>query len=106
MTKRSFSVYPTPVSGGRQKRMALAMSPGYMLFDEAKSVRGSMPDGEWRAAFGVLPEKRMTVSCAALEMAFARAVSHPAAFLRHGVLAGIGRPERIFAPQTFLSSVH
>ena len=109
------SVYPSRLSGGQQQRMAiaraLAMSPGYMLFDEVTSALDPQLVGEVLDTLKLLADDGMTMICVTHEMGFARDVSDRVAFFDQGVMAEIGPPEQIFgdakseATRKFLSSV-
>jgi hydroxyproline transport system ATP-binding protein len=98
------SVYPSRLSGGQQQRMAiaraLAMSPGYMLFDEVTSALDPQLVGEVLDTLRMLASEGMTMICVTHEMKFAREVSDRVAFFSKGVMAEIGKPQQIFeAPQ-------
>ncbi|AWB50666.1 glutamine ABC transporter ATP-binding protein (plasmid) [Gemmobacter aquarius] len=97
-------VYPSRLSGGQQQRMAiaraLAMSPGYMLFDEVTSALDPQLVGEVLDTLRMLASEGMTMICVTHEMKFAREVSDRVAFFSKGVMAEIGVPGQIFdAPQ-------
>ena len=97
-------VYPSRLSGGQQQRMAiaraLAMSPGYMLFDEVTSALDPQLVGEVLDTLRMLASEGMTMICVTHEMKFAREVSDRVAFFSKGVMAEIGVPAQIFdAPQ-------
>lgn len=98
------NVYPSRLSGGQQQRMAiaraLAMSPGYMLFDEVTSALDPQLVGEVLDTLRMLASEGMTMICVTHEMKFAREVSDRVAFFSKGVMAEIGTPQQIFdAPQ-------
>jgi ABC-type polar amino acid transport system ATPase subunit len=107
-------VYPSRLSGGQQQRMAiaraLAMSPGYMLFDEVTSALDPQLVGEVLDTLRLLAHEGMTMICVTHEMRFAREVSDRVAFFKEGLIHEIGPPAQIFdAPQrpetaTFLSA--
>jgi polar amino acid transport system ATP-binding protein len=109
------STYPSRLSGGQQQRMAiaraLAMSPGYMLFDEVTSALDPQLVGEVLETLKMLAEEGMTMILVTHEMSFARDVSDRVAFFHKGVMAEIGAPDQLFgAPrhpetQAFLSKV-
>ena len=109
-------VYPARLSGGQQQRMAiaraLAMSPGYMLFDEVTSALDPQLVGEVLDTLRLLAREGMTMICVTHEMKFAREVSDRVAFFHKGVMAEIAPPEELFgAPkdpelQTFLAATH
>jgi ABC-type polar amino acid transport system ATPase subunit len=110
------TVYPGRLSGGQQQRMAiaraLAMSPGYMLFDEVTSALDPQLVGEVLDTLRMLASEGMTMICVTHEMKFAREVSDRVAFFHKGVMAEIAAPEQLFdAPKTpelqqFLAATH
>lgn len=110
------NVYPSKLSGGQQQRMAiaraLAMSPGYMLFDEVTSALDPQLVGEVLDTLRMLASEGMTMICVTHEMKFAREVSDRVAFFDKGVLAEIAAPDELFgAPkspelQRFLAATH
>lgn len=98
-------VYPGRMSGGQQQRMAiaraLAMQPGYMLFDEVTSALDPMLVGEVLDTLRMLASEGMTMICVTHEMKFAREVSDRVAFFHQGVMAEIAPPAQLFdTPQT------
>ncbi|MGQ0566586.1 MAG: amino acid ABC transporter ATP-binding protein [Gemmobacter sp.] len=98
------SVYPSRLSGGQQQRMAiaraLAMSPGYMLFDEVTSALDPQLVGEVLDTLRLLAAEGMTMICVTHEMRFAREVSDRVAFFKDGLIHEIGSPAQIFdAPE-------
>ena len=98
-------VYPGRLSGGQQQRMAiaraLAMQPGYMLFDEVTSALDPMLVGEVLDTLRLLASEGMTMICVTHEMKFAREVSDRVAFFHQGVMAEIAPPAELFgAPKT------
>ena len=109
-------VYPGRLSGGQQQRMAiaraLAMSPGYMLFDEVTSALDPQLVGEVLDTLRMLASEGMTMICVTHEMKFAREVSDRVAFFHQGVMAEIAPPAQLFgAPkspelQKFLAATH
>ena len=109
-------VYPGRMSGGQQQRMAiaraLAMQPGYMLFDEVTSALDPMLVGEVLDTLRMLASEGMTMICVTHEMKFAREVSDRVAFFHQGVMAEIAPPAELFgAPkspelQRFLAATH
>ncbi len=109
-------VHPGRLSGGQQQRMAiaraLAMSPGYMLFDEVTSALDPQLVGEVLDTLRMLASEGMTMICVTHEMKFAREVSDRVAFFHKGVMAEIAAPEQLFdAPKTpelqqFLAATH
>ncbi|TQI65299.1 ABC-type polar amino acid transport system ATPase subunit [Bosea sp. AK1] len=70
--------YPSRLSGGQQQRMAiaraLAMSPGYMLFDEVTSALDPPLVGEVLDTMRLLSSEGMTMVVVTHEMTFAREV--------------------------------
>lgn len=110
------SVYPSRLSGGQQQRMAiaraLAMSPGYMLFDEVTSALDPQLVGEVLDTLRLLASEGMTMICVTHEMRFAREVSDRVAFFKEGLIHEIGSPAQIFdapaRPETaaFLKAGH
>lgn len=110
------SVYPSRLSGGQQQRMAiaraLAMSPGYMLFDEVTSALDPQLVGEVLDTLRLLASEGMTMICVTHEMRFAREVSDRVAFFKEGLIHEIGSPAQIFdapeRPETaaFLKATH
>lgn len=110
------SVYPSRLSGGQQQRMAiaraLAMSPGYMLFDEVTSALDPQLVGEVLDTLRLLASEGMTMICVTHEMRFAREVSDRVAFFKEGLIHEIGSPTQIFdapeRPETaaFLKATH
>lgn len=110
------SVYPSRLSGGQQQRMAiaraLAMQPGYMLFDEVTSALDPQLVGEVLDTLRLLASEGMTMICVTHEMRFAREVSDRVAFFREGMIHEIGAPAQIFdAPEraetaAFLKATH
>lgn len=110
------SVYPSRLSGGQQQRMAiaraLAMSPGYMLFDEVTSALDPQLVGEVLDTLRLLASEGMTMICVTHEMRFAREVSDRVAFFKEGLIHEIGSPAQIFdaptRPETaaFLKAAH
>ncbi len=94
-----FAVYPSRLSGGQQQRMAiaraLAMSPGYMLFDEVTSALDPQLVGEVLDTMRLLSAEGMTMIVVTHEIAFAREVSDRVAFLQAGQIHEIGPPEQV-----------
>lgn len=93
------AVYPSRLSGGQQQRMAiaraLAMSPGYMLFDEVTSALDPQLVGEVLDTMRLLSAEGMTMIVVTHEIAFAREVSNRVAFLQAGQIHEIGPPEQV-----------
>ncbi len=108
-------VFPSKLSGGQQQRMAiaraLAMSPDYMLFEEATSALDPQLVGEVLDTMRLLAEEGMTMILVTHEIRFARDVSDRVAFFRNGLVHEIGAPEQVIGnpqkPETadFLKSV-
>lgn len=93
-------MYPASLSGGQQQRLgiarALAMDPGYMLFDEVTSALDPELVGEVLAALRDLSRDGMTMIIVTHEMQFAREVADKIAFFDDGKIVEIGPPERLF----------
>lgn len=108
-------VYPNKMSGGQQQRLAiaraLAMEPGYMLFDEVTSALDPELVGEVLDTLRLLSDEGMTMIVVTHEIGFARDVSDRVAFFREGVIEEIGPPAQVIQnPQSehtrqFLSKV-
>lgn len=108
-------VYPNKMSGGQQQRLAiaraLAMEPGYMLFDEVTSALDPELVGEVLDTLRLLSDEGMTMIVVTHEIGFARDVSDRVAFFREGVIEEIGPPVQVIQnPQSehtrqFLSKV-
>ena len=108
-------VFPSKLSGGQQQRMAiaraLAISPDYMLFDEATRALDPQLVGEVLDTMRLLAEEGMTMILVTHEIRFARDVSDRVAFFRNGLVHEIGAPEQVIGnpqkPETadFLKSV-
>jgi polar amino acid transport system ATP-binding protein len=108
-------VYPGKMSGGQQQRLAiaraLAMEPGYMLFDEVTSALDPELVGEVLDTLRLLGEEGKTMLVVTHEIGFARDVSDRVAFVRDGVIEEIGPPSQVIQnPQSehtaqFLSNV-
>ncbi len=107
--------YPTRMSGGQQQRLAiaraLAMEPGYMLFDEVTSALDPELVGEVLDTLRLLREDGMTMIVVTHEINFARDVSDRIAFFHQGVIeelapakALVNNPQRT-RTQQFLSKV-
>ena len=92
-------VYPNKMSGGQQQRLAiaraLAMEPGYMLFDEVTSALDPELVGEVLDTLRLLSEEGMTMILVTHEIGFARDVSDRVAFFREGVVEEIGPPDQV-----------
>lgn len=108
-------VYPNKMSGGQQQRLAiaraLAMEPGYMLFDEVTSALDPELVGEVLDTLRLLSNEGMTMIVVTHEIGFARDVSDRVAFFREGVVEEIGPPTQVIQNPTsehtrqFLSKV-
>jgi polar amino acid transport system ATP-binding protein len=108
-------VYPNKLSGGQQQRLAiaraLAMEPGYMLFDEVTSALDPELVGEVLDTLRLLSDEGMTMIVVTHEIGFSRDVSDRVAFVREGVIEEIGPPSQVIQnPQSehtvqFLSKV-
>ncbi len=107
--------YPTRMSGGQQQRLAiaraLAMEPGYMLFDEVTSALDPELVGEVLDTLRLLREDGMTMIVVTHEINFARDVSDRIAFFHQGVIEElapakelVNNPQRT-RTQQFLSKV-
>lgn len=92
-------VYPNKMSGGQQQRLAiaraLAMEPGYMLFDEVTSALDPELVGEVLDTLRLLSDEGMTMIVVTHEIGFARDVSDRVAFFREGVIEEIGPPSQV-----------
>ncbi|MDZ7841172.1 MAG: amino acid ABC transporter ATP-binding protein [Gammaproteobacteria bacterium] len=108
-------VYPSRMSGGQQQRLAiaraLAMSPGYMLFDEVTSALDPELVGEVLDTLRLLSEEGMTMIVVTHEIGFARDVSDRVAFFCEGVIEELGSPDEVIEnprseqTQKFLANV-
>ena len=94
------NVYPAMLSGGQQKRgaiaRALAMQPDIMLFDEPTSALDPEMVGEVLDVMVKLAEEGMTMVCVTHEMGFARTVADRLIFMDQGQIVEQGRPETLF----------
>lgn len=92
-------VYPSRMSGGQQQRLAiaraLAMSPGYMLFDEVTSALDPELVGEVLDTLKLLSEEGMTMIVVTHEIGFAKDVSDRVAFFHEGVIEELGPPAQV-----------
>ncbi len=98
-------VYPSRMSGGQQQRLAiaraLAMGPGYMLFDEVTSALDPELVGEVLDTLRLLSDEGMTMLVVTHEIGFARDVSDRVAYFHEGVIAEIGPPAQVIGnPQS------
>lgn len=108
-------VYPSRLSGGQQQRLAiaraLAMNPGYMLFDEVTSALDPELVGEVLDTLHLLSDEGMTMIVVTHEIGFARDVSDRVAFFHEGVIEELGPPDQVLGnpqskhTQKFLSNV-
>jgi len=109
------AVYPNKLSGGQQQRLAiaraLAMEPGYMLFDEVTSALDPELVGEVLDTLRLLSDEGMTMVLVTHEIGFARDVSDRVAYFHEGIVDEIGPPSQVILdPQSertrkFLSAV-
>jgi polar amino acid transport system ATP-binding protein len=92
-------VYPDKLSGGQKQRVAiaraLAMRPSVMLFDEATSALDPELVGEVLGVIRGLAREGMTMILVTHEIGFARDVADEIIFMRDGVVAESGPPERV-----------
>lgn len=98
-------VYPSRMSGGQQQRLAiaraLAMNPGYMLFDEVTSALDPELVGEVLDTLKLLSEEGMTMIVVTHEITFAMDVSDRVAFFHEGVIEELGPPSQVLnSPQS------
>jgi len=98
-------VYPARMSGGQQQRLAiaraLAMGPGYMLFDEVTSALDPELVGEVLDTLKLLSDEGMTMIVVTHEIGFAREVSDRVAFFHQGVIEELGPPGQVLdSPQS------
>lgn len=108
-------VYPSRMSGGQQQRLAiaraLAMNPGYMLFDEVTSALDPELVGEVLDTLRLLSDEGMTMLVVTHEIGFAKDVSDRVAFFHEGVIEELGPPEQVIdnpqseRTQKFLANV-
>ena len=96
-------VRPGRLSGGQQQRLAiaraLAMEPGYMLFDEITSALDPELVGEVLDTLRMLRRDGMAMLCVTHEMRFARECADRVVFIDQGrVLRGRARRSRCWAP--------
>ena len=92
-------VYPDKLSGGQKQRIAiaraLAMRPSVMLFDEATSALDPELVSEVLGVIKGLAKEGMTMILVTHEIGFARDVADEVIFMRDGVVAESGPPERV-----------
>lgn len=97
-------VYPSRMSGGQQQRLAiaraLAMEPGYMLFDEVTSALDPELVGEVLDTLRLLSDEGMTMLVVTHEIGFARDVSDRVAYFHEGLIEEVGPPEQVIGAPT------
>ena len=97
-------VYPGRMSGGQQQRLAiaraLAMEPGYMLFDEVTSALDPELVGEVLDTLRLLSDEGMTMLVVTHEIGFARDVSDRIAYFHEGVIEELGPPSQVIQDPT------
>ncbi len=95
------NAYPSQLSGGQKKRVAivraLAMQPEVMLFDEPTSALDPEMVGEVLEVMKELANSGMTMVVVTHEMGFAREVADRVLFMADGKLIEEGTPEEIFS---------
>jgi len=91
--------YPHQLSGGQQKRVAIARSlaikPKLMLFDEPTSALDPELVGEVLGVMRQLAEDGMTMLVVTHEMSFAREVCDRVVFMDDGAIVEEGRPQEV-----------
>jgi len=94
------NVYPGHLSGGQQRRAAiaraLAMEPAVMLFDEPTSALDPELVGEVLKVMRDLAEEGRTMLVVTHEMGFAREVSSHVMYLHQGRVEEEGPPAQVF----------
>ena len=92
--------YPAKLSGGQQKRVAIAraiaMEPKMMLFDEPTSALDPELVGDVLNVMKELAEEGMTMLVVTHEMGFAREVADRVVFMYDGAILEEGSPKEIF----------
>jgi len=92
--------YTGPLSGGQQKRTAiartLAMQPKVILFDEPTSALDPEMVQEVLSVIRGLAEEGRTMLMVTHEMNFARQVSSEVIFLHQGLIEEQGSPDQVF----------
>ena len=92
-------VRPGRLSGGQQQRLAiaraLAMEPGYMLFDEITSALDPELVGEVLDTLRMLRRDGMAMLCVTHEMRFARECADRVVFIDQGLVCEAGPPEQV-----------
>jgi len=87
-------LFPSRLSGGQQQRLAiaraLAMEPGYMLFDEVTSALDPELVGEVLDTMRLLKSEGMTMVVVTHDIAFARQSGDRVAFMHSGSVCEIG----------------
>jgi polar amino acid transport system ATP-binding protein len=90
---------PPRLSGGQQQRLAiaraLAMKPGYMLFDEVTSALDPELVGEVLDTMRRLKESGMTMIVVTHDIAFARESGDRVAFFDKGTLCEVGPAHQV-----------
>ncbi|MEM5790108.1 MAG: ATP-binding cassette domain-containing protein, partial [Syntrophobacteraceae bacterium] len=93
--------YPGQLSGGQQKRVAIArslcMKPRVMLFDEPTSALDPEMVKEVLDVMIQLAEEGMTMLVVSHEMGFARSVAHRVLFMDYGQIVEENTPEEFFS---------
>ena len=93
-------VYPSALSGGQKKRVAiarsLAMHPEVILFDEPTSALDPTMVGEVLSVIRSLAKEGLTMLIVTHEMRFARDVSTRIFFMNEGIIYEDGPAEQIF----------
>ena len=97
--------YPASLSGGQQKRVAIAramaMDPEVMLFDEPTSALDPEMVGEVLKVMRDLADSGMTMVVVTHEMGFAKEVADEVWFMSDGYIQEKGNPKDFFnAPKT------
>ena len=92
--------YPGELSGGQQRRVAiarsLAMSPDIMLFDEVTAALDPETKKGVLVTIRELADEGMTCMLVTHEMGFAREVANHVYFTDHGVIVEHGSPAQFF----------
>lgn len=90
---------PRQMSGGQQQRLAiaraLAMEPGYMLFDEVTSALDPELVGEVLETMRLLKSEGMTMVVVTHDIDFVRESADRVAFLHMGEVYELGTPEQV-----------
>ena len=92
--------YPGQLSGGQQRRVAIArslcMNPRIMLFDEPTSALDPEMISEVLDVMVSLAESGMTMLCVTHEMGFARKIANRVMFMDGGEIIEQNEPEEFF----------